>query len=436
MSEERPSEETPAPTEASAPPPPPRPQEPLGRLVLQRTLATLSSFKLAVSILVLMLLLTWFGTLQQVHESLYDVQHRYFDSWFVVHYLRIDGLDFQPGVPLPGGMLLMSLLFLNLVVGGIIRMRRWTSQPGVLVTHLGIGFLLLSGFVKYNWADEGSVVIFEGDRQAAYQAHHYWELAVSTPDPGGKARVWSIPWDDLRDLGPDDRRMFRHAALPFTLEVYGFRQNCVARPVGPMAHGVSSLVVDGFTLAPRERDKERAERNRPGCFLRVLPQSAGSKSVETVLWDAGNPSDRYDRTLPFTTTVEGRRYDIVLRKETRPLPFELELAEFRHVRHPRSSVARAYESDVVARADGVDPQKVTISMNRPLRRDGLVVYQSGFFPDSAEYRGPMASIFSVASNPADQWPKWACYVIAIGMLWHFGAKLMAWTRKERARRSA
>ena len=33
------------------------------------------------------------------------------------------------------------------------------------------------------------------------------------------------------------------------------------------------------------------------------------------------------------------------------------------------------------------------------------------------------SEFTVVENPSDQWPKWSCCVIGIGLLFHFGMRL-------------
>ncbi|MEM7011661.1 MAG: hypothetical protein AAF585_09275, partial [Verrucomicrobiota bacterium] len=35
------------------------------------------------------------------------------------------------------------------------------------------------------------------------------------------------------------------------------------------------------------------------------------------------------------------------------------------------------------------------------------------------------STFSVVKNPSDQWPKWACYFIALTMSLHFVVRLVA-----------
>ncbi len=100
------------------------------------------SFGLAVALIFTLFLLTWFGTLEQIDHGLYDVQKRYFESWFVVHHLG------PVPILLPGGMKVMVLLALNLMVGGMIRIRWNRRNAGVLVAHFGMAFLMVAGAVK------------------------------------------------------------------------------------------------------------------------------------------------------------------------------------------------------------------------------------------------------------------------------------------------
>ena len=73
----------------------------------------LASYGFAVVLLILLTILTLFGTLEQAHSSLFDVQNKYFNSFFLVHYL----FGVIP-VPLPGVYLLTALLLVNLTCGG------------------------------------------------------------------------------------------------------------------------------------------------------------------------------------------------------------------------------------------------------------------------------------------------------------------------------
>src|SRR5690349_23344782 len=92
---------------------------------LKKLLAFLSSFGFAAILLVFLTLLTWLGTLEQIEHGLFETQKKYFDSLYLVHWLETTpALGFRIGIPLPGVYLLLGLLLLNLVCGGIVRMRK------------------------------------------------------------------------------------------------------------------------------------------------------------------------------------------------------------------------------------------------------------------------------------------------------------------------
>jgi len=111
------------------------------RRVIGKTFDVLASYGLAITVLAFLFLLTVLGTLEQTRTSLYEVQQRYFESAFVLH--KVAGVP----VPLPGVYLLLVLLFVNLVVGGIVRIRKDKTTWGVIVAHVGIVAMLVGAAV-------------------------------------------------------------------------------------------------------------------------------------------------------------------------------------------------------------------------------------------------------------------------------------------------
>ncbi|NIA16298.1 MAG: ResB protein required for cytochrome C biosynthesis, partial [Nitrospiraceae bacterium] len=102
----------------------------------------------------LLLLLTYLGTLHQTEYGLFESQQTYFNSIFLIH--RAFGTI---PVPLPGGYLLVTLLFINLVCGGIIRVRKGWSKLGILVTHVGICVLLVGSFITFEFSESGHMTL-------------------------------------------------------------------------------------------------------------------------------------------------------------------------------------------------------------------------------------------------------------------------------------
>jgi cytochrome c biogenesis protein ResB len=115
-----------------------------------------------------------------------------------------------------------------------------------------------------------------------------------------------------------------------------------------------------------------------------------------------------------------------------PLPFTIELVKATRLDHPRTTMAKAFSSDVIV-ADDQGRRPVKIEMNAPLRYKGYVLFQSQMNPVPTEAGTVLTSGLSTVRNPSDHWPTWSCIVIAIGLLIHFLMKLSRYTRSERAR---
>jgi hypothetical protein len=371
----------------------------------------LSSLGLSCVLLVLLGLLTWLGTLEQTRTGLYEVQRKYFESFVLFH--DAGGVS----VPLPGANLVMSVLFANLLAGGIARLRRDASTAGVLVAHLGIVLLLVSSFLKLHHSTEGHVTLYEGQSAAHFQSYYRWELAVLEATPEGALVERVVPHARFESASGDSTVDIAGAGLPFRLVVHHFLANCSPLPKGPMFE-VDLPVVDGVFLRERPRDAT-AERNIAGVYVELIERAG--RVHKGLLWGA--------QAAPWTVEVDGRRFAIDLRKERYPLGFTLALEDFRKEDHPRLNMPRAFESDVEV-VEAAAKRKVTISMNEPLRTGGLVLYQASWGPASARPGDPLFSTFAVVRNPADQLPLISCLVISLGLIWHFGRMLVRHVRRE------
>lgn len=100
------------------------------------------------------------------------------------------------------------------------------------------------------------------------------------------------------------------------------------------------------------------------------------------------------------------------------LPFSLTLNKFVAEYYPGTQKPKNYESHLTLEQAG-DKQEVVIRMNEPLRRDGWTLYQMSFGQDVKDASRSI-SVLKASHNPLEQCPKWASYVIAVGLFWHFG----------------
>lgn len=375
----------------------------------------LASPRLCVVLLVLLGLLTWFGTLEQVDHGLYDVQRKYFESFVLLHDVG------AVSIPLPGANLVMCTLFVNLLVGGVLRLRKSRATAGVLVAHSGIGLLLVSGFIKTYFADEGFVTLYEGERARHYESHFRWEIAVLEPQGGERWREYLIAQETLDDARGAEGVRLTSRELPFALEVRHFMRNSQPLPKGPMFE-VDVPVIEGAFL--RELgSRNEAETNIAGVYVSAVSTHDGARR-EGLLWGA--------EAAPWTLELDGRVWAIELRRERRELPFTLTLDDFTKEDHPGIAMPKSFASDVTIEGGG-SPRPVRISMNDPLRERGLVVYQASWGPSTALPGQRLFSTFAVARNPADRLPLVACVVIGAGLLLHFARKLLLHVRREARR---
>ena len=375
--------------------------------VAQRTLQLFSSLGLSCVLIVLLGILTWLGTLEQVEHGLFEVQKKYFESYVLVHYAG------PVPIPLPGANLVLSLLGLNLVLGGMVRLRLSRATAGVFVAHIGILLLLASSFVKLHYSEDGHVTLYEGESSTSFQSYHVNELAVSRMLVDGRVEERVISDVELREAPVE----IVDSALPFRLEVTRWLVNARPQPSGGTGLPATP-VVDGVFFVELPRDAT-SERNGPGVHV-VLTTNSGEKH-EALLW-------AFD-AAPWTVQVEREVYALDLRRERYPMPFELRLDEFTKTDHPRTNMPSWFSSDVtVTHASSSRP--VVISMNEPLREQGLVLYQASWGPSTARPGDPLFSTLAVVRNPADPWPLAACVVIALGLVGHFGRKLVKHVRSE------
>jgi hypothetical protein len=367
----------------------------------------LGSFGLAVGTLLAMLGLTYISTMAQRTADPYTVQTRMFESFFFD--IKLFGK-----IPffLPGGLLLLSILFVNLLVGGMIRLRRTWSRVGVMVIHVGIATLLLGNFIEYLGATKGHMAIFEGETKDEFESYFEWEVAIFEPMQDGTERAHIIPGDRFMDLGSMQTAKFDSAAIPFTLELSGFVLHC--QPDQRMGRtGKPEL-----TLRPLEQPKE-TERCRAGIGA-TLVQPDGNRQ-KTVLWYST------ERPVPWVVQAGGRSWGIVIRKRTFLLPFEVELKDFQREDHPGTGMSKRFSSDVV-RHEGHIAEDVHIAMNEPMRSAGYTFYQSQYGQRGESGAVRVFSDFSVVLNPSDQVPLYACIVIGFGLLIQFSLKLYGYIR--------
>jgi hypothetical protein len=320
-----------------------------------------------------------------------------------------------------------------------VRLKKDRRRVGILIAHLGIVALLAAGFVKFKYSIEGNIAltprpylgmqpsfwprVAETDEVTSFTE---WELVVHEGVPDGKVREHTIDKAEWDDLAPGHQRKFTSDALPFDLAITRAFKNARVYPKGPMFEG-DGPTIDGYTVKVAPTAKE-GEINVPAVYVTFTEKITG-RQTDAILWGMQNQ--------PLTLDAGGKPWIVDLRKQIFRLPFKVRLEKFTFEAHPGTLQAKVFLSDVTKIEDG-EERALKITMNEPLRHEGWTLYQASYEPQypQALPSDPHYSIFQVVKNPSDQWPKWSCYVIALGLLLHFGAKLLRHVKAENQRAAA
>jgi hypothetical protein len=391
-----------------------------------------SSLKLTVSLLAVLALLTWLGTLAQVEDGLYHVQKDYFESLVVLARtpIPVPWADRNLVLPLPGAYLVLAVLFVNLLVGGVVRLRRDWRNGGILAVHLGILLLLLAGFVKLNFSHAGHQALFEGRQGAQFVSFHDWELALLRME-GDMVVERTLPAARIAWARPGRPAPVATEGLPFRLEIDHYLANCEARRKAAMSE-VPVPVLDGVFLQELPYVKQTVEANEPGCYVTVIDAATGARTRGILHGRELRPFDM--RRFPFTFEAGGAIWGLDLRRVTWDLPFTVRLDRFVKRDHPGTRMPREFSSYVTV-IEGDAERQVHITMNAPLRQGGYVFYQSNWGPQQGG-GPPWYSVFEVSRNPSDRWEILACTIIALGLGVHFVRKLSLHIKAERSRAEA
>lgn len=392
-------------------------------VILRAIFKFITSFKLATVILVLMTIVTLLGTLGQVEHGLHAAKLKYFHSW-VFTVKPIGGIP----IPFPGGILLMSILFVNMTCGALIKVRKRWAGAGLLISHIGMLLLLLGGFVTWQFSSDDYMALYPGMKTNRVESYREWQLEIMSLNNEGKAETLSIyPTEALQTVPSNGERNIDAGDFPFGITLSNYSPNATPVPVSaPIAASVSAEEVDGFKLAPQKPAKEAAQ-NLPGCYLTIRPKSGDP--IEAILWAGSYKFDPKENPMPFTFEIDGKQYGALLAKKSKTVPFSIRLDKFVFEQHPGISTAREYNSHVTRFEEGKDEQALEIRMNEPMRYQGYTFFQESFGPPGSRPGDEMYSQFAVANNPADQWPLIALSITGAGLLIHFVIMLVGFMIK-------
>lgn len=377
-----------------------------------RPLRFFASLRLTVVCLGCGMALIFLGTLAQVHLGIHYVQAQYFQSLFV--FWSPAGASWKIPV-LPGGYLLGTVLFVNLIAAHATRFEISRKKIGIFLLHLGVILLLIGQLLTALYARETQMRIDAGQTLGYSEAPREVELAVIDVSDPQFDQVVSIPEAVLARGGT-----IQNPALPFTIRIQRFLPNAQLAMRAQVPQAPPSLATMGIganvvaTEIPRTvKDDER------DLSTAVLEVNGPRGSLGT--WLVSNAIAE-----PQSFVVDGETYELILRQRRFYKQFTLTLQHFAHDRYAGTDIPKNFSSRVhLVDFERGENREVLISMNDPLRYRGFTFYQSGFDNNDK------TTILQVVKNPAMLLPYIACGLVGLGLLVQFSMHLFGFVKKQR-----
>ncbi len=402
-------------------------------MLLKKVIQFLCSLQLTLWLLLLGLILVFFGTMAQEPLGLYFAQTRFFHSFFVdaasmlaaikksaqlvniyVTPMQASEVLHAPWIPVfPGGYLIGTALLINLSAAHLKRFKFSRKKIGIFMVHIGLVLLLLGQLFTDQLAQESGMQLAEGETKNYSESDRRSELVVVDATDPEKDKVVAIPESMLANLGtlnPPD--------LPFTLRIKTYFPNAsIATNRAPgtvhqtefTTHGVGTR----YVASQLDRTTQMDARDVPAAVVEVVGGDGvlGSWLV----------SGRLERLQPFS--YRDREYQIGLRLARHYYPFSLTLLDFRHDKYKGTETPRNFSSQVrLQNPVTKEDREVLIYMNTPLRYQGLTFYQASFV-------GEDVTILQVVRNPSWLTPYVACVMVGLGLVVQFMTHLIGFIQK-------
>ena len=420
---------------------------------MKKIFYSLASLRLTVVLLILSTVVVFFGTLDQANYGIHHTQEKYFESWIilspVVSLLALVLFKTYPTewewaiLPLPGGLLLGALLVVNLSCAHIRYYRPGWKRLGIVLTHSGLILLIISGFLGSFFQEEWQMVLDEGGRPVNHiSAIRGDELVlVDVSDSDGDTH-YVLPSSLLRSGQsievPGTGLQVRVLDIATNAELE--QRNRLIRTSGE-ERAADLLANPGILLAPLSGedpitvDPEKIRGLASGQNIAAIAVPTTYRHDETNfstavvelsdgeeilgIWLVSTLLDLVDGITPQTFRHDGKEYELALRFPREYLPFELQLLDFIHRRHPNTDIPAEFASEVVLQNEAVgENREVRISMNRPLRHAGYTFYQASFANND------QTSILQVVRNPSWLIPYLSIVIVGLGLVIHFCLKLL------------
>jgi len=343
---------------------------------MKKILRSLASLYITIVCLSLLMILVFACTISQTKIGIYYAVQYYITSWFV----KVNGMPV-----FPGGLLVNSVLFVNLIAGHIVHFKKKFSQFGIWMIHLGVFLLILGSAITYFQGIESQMLIDVGEKKFYSQDFKKAELVLIDHSDLKNDTVYAIDEELLLS------KTIKNSMLPVKIQV--------------LESYLNAFVKDN-QLIPLPVSKQDNQQNFFSAKIKIEDSNGtlGVYVLSTMQEDAE------------IIKINGKPFSIQLRPRRFYYPFSLTLKKFIHEKYLGTEVPKKYAS-ILTLEDGDQKRDVSILMNQPLRYKGYTFFQASFGKDD------QMTILQVVKNPAWTFPYWASLIMALGMIIHFGYRI-------------
>ncbi|HUZ05948.1 MAG TPA: cytochrome c biogenesis protein ResB [Candidatus Paceibacterota bacterium] len=418
-------------------------------MLFKRLIKIFTSLRLTVILLAFAIVLVFVGTLAQVDEGLYQAQARYFRQWII---FGMDLFGYKIPIVFPGGYLIGTMLLVNLVCAHIYRFQFSVRKIGIMLAHAGVILLLVGQLVTDMFAHESQISFAEGQTKSVAESPRSYELTFTSDAGPNEEQIVAIP-GKLLARGGD----IQNQNLPFTIRVKNYWKNSEAQFRAPMMQNTPPLATNGvalnFDFHPAPDVKTMDDRNVPTAEIELTGPngSLGDWVVSDWMSDGemvGALQQSYaqqlgaqmtqkiiaDLTQPQSVFAGGKQYTFALQPQLVHFPFSLKLLKATHTVYEGTDIPKDFRSLVQLQNPKTgESRQVEISMNHPLRYDGLTFYQYQMTAGEAVQRAGVtpSSVLQVVRNPSWLTPYIGCAMVAAGLVTQFMFHLVGFVSKRK-----
>ena len=334
------------------------------------------------------MILVVFGTIEQKDIGLFAPPEKNFFCIIIWFY----------NLPLPGGLLTMSMLFINLCAF-LFKPNIWVKNKlGIITIHMGVLILLMGAGITNLFSKEGNMVIIENDQSNYMHSFYYKEFTIMNLDEYQD----SIEVINFNQESLYPGNILSYHKIPFEIEIIKYYVNSkIDKRIDDNFMPLRGEAIN-FELKEKIPEKEINE-NISGIMYKII------SDVESI---NGYYIYQLEKQKPEIITINNQDYALLLRPERTYLPFEIQLVDFKKIMHPGTKIAKSFSSEVYL-VENEKSRRVLIEMNAPLRHKGYTLYQASY----AELdNGKEATVLAVVKNSGRLFPYISSIIMCIGVL--------------------